>query len=142
MNLFQQLAYEEFFEMLPEGLEPEVAERLETFEGLLSTLDTLELIKGRHCERAMAYKAKYGWVKPAWEDIVNRMGLSTDDYAAVREFKAKSISPIFLKEYERPEQTLLVLEGSTVPVGLLQEYRQPLVNLLNTLIRLRSAGQH
>ncbi len=140
----------QFSAALPDLAKPELAAWVATFDDALATLDTLETIEGHSNDNANAYRADYGWMKDAWDTIVIHMGLSTDDYATVREFKKYSDGDIFLDildildildTYEEPEQALRVLESSTVPVEL-QKYRQPLINLLGCLVKLRSTGPH
>ncbi len=139
MTAFQYLVFVKFQAALErEPHEPHVPHdpHVATADGVFSTLETLEAITGRDDHDAMAYKRNYGWIQPAWEAIVQGLGISLTDYAKLLEFKQCSDSIPFIEDGdEEPEQALRVLESSTFPVEL-QAYKEPLVRLLECLVHV------
>lgn len=123
---------------LPESHKQRVAESLATTEHVLDTLYVLEAIKGRDDDDANDYNRDYGWVKPAWDDIVQALGLSLAEYEALVEFKKEGA---MIDEFERDDEeeqakaseSLRALQSSTAKVLL--KYKEPLVKLLHVFLR-------
>lgn len=114
-----------------------VAESLATTEHVLTTLDFLETIEGCDNDEAKAYKAAYGWVKPAWDAIVQDLGLSLAEYEELVKFKKESVmidgyAGDDEEEEAEAEDSLRALQSSTVKV--LVKYKEPLVALLRILL--------
>lgn len=131
---FQYLVYLLFCkEELPKRSKPNAASSLATAEDLLDLMDFLQALKRRHDAGGKAYDQDfYGWILPAWEANVQQLGLSLEDYAAVRDFKGHSDGSVYIDEDERPEEVLRALESSVFPEEL-KPFKQPLINMLRIL---------
>ncbi len=137
MTAFQHMAFLVFLDQLErKPQEPHVqraAASLATTEDVLETLETMEMMKGCDEDYASAYRLAYQWVKPAWDAVVQDLGLSASDYLALLKFKKEGV---VVNEYEedheeeeaKAEECLRDLKCSTAPV--LVAYKEPLVRLL------------
>ncbi len=114
-----------------------VAGSLGSTEAVLETLDVLEAIKGLDTDAANAYRSAYGWVKPAWDAIVQALGLSMAEYDALMKFKKEGVRVDEYEEDYREEQaqtkeSLQDLQSTKAQVLL--TYKKPLVRLLRVLL--------
>lgn len=130
VSVFENLVFVNL--VLPETMEPKVAAAVATKDGVLSTLGTLRVMEtSRNNPAAAAFVRAFSWVSQAWDDAVQRSGLSLRDYAAVRAFKG--ISNASFHAAVEPQQVLVMLQSSVPVPEDMQAYKEPLIALLRIL---------